>query len=268
MSEITISLLYLSAAAAFGSSRLPRFAAKARVLLLIACILVASGISLHSNSLYGSILVGEGFNLSLGNTISMIGLELALIGLVAAIEPTLRGISAGLLILGAIAAGITSPESSATTLMALAWQVRAHILISLMSYGLLTVGAIVAMYAMVQERRLQAGRLSTVSSLFAPLETTEQLLFGIAAAGFAGLALAISSGLTFVDNIFAQHLAHKTAFSLLALVVFGTLLAGRFFAGWRGKRAVKLYLGGFGLLCLAYFGVRLILEQIFNRSWG
>ena len=268
MSEITIFLLYITAAAAFGSSRLPRFAPQAHLIFLVACALIAIGITMHSNTLYGSILIGEGFNLSLGNTVSMIGLELAIISLIAALEPTLRGISAGLLILGAIAAGMTVHEESPTTMAVLAWQVRAHILISLMSYGLLTVGAIVAIYAMIQEKRLQAGQLSTVSSLFAPLETTEKLLFGIAAAGFAGLALAISSGLTFVDDLFAQHLAHKTAFSLLAFCVFGALLAGRFFAGWRGKRAIKLYLGGFALLCVAYFGVRLILELGFDRSWG
>lgn len=230
--------------------------------------MVAIGITMHSDVLYSSILVAEGFNLSLGNTISMIGLELALISLIAAVKPTLRGISAGLLLLGAIAASITAFESPPATVAALDWQIRAHILVSLMSYGLLTVGAIVALYAMVQERRLQAGQLSTVSNLFAPLETTESLLFGITAAGFAGLLLAIVSGLAFVDNLFAQHLAHKTVFSLLALVVFGTLLAGRFFAGWRGKRAVRLYLGGFLLLCVAYFGVRLILEQLLGRSWG
>ena len=223
---------------------------------------------MHSNTLYGSILIGEGFNLSLGTTVSMIGLELAIIALLAALVPTLRGISAGLLLLGAIAAAMTVHQESPVTMAALVWQVRAHILISLLSYGLLTVGAIVAVSAMIQERRLQAGKLSTVSSLLAPLETTEKLLFGIAAAGFAGLALAISSGLTFVDNLFAQHLAHKTAFSILALFVFGTLLAGRYFAGWRGKYAIKLYLGGFGLLCMAYFGVRLILEFGFDRSWG
>jgi len=268
VSEITIFLLYLLAAAAFGASRLPRFSGQSRPLFLTACVLVAVGISLHSNTLYGSILIADGFNLSLGNTVSMIGLELALISLVSAIEPSLRGISAGLLILGAIAAGVTSPESSATTMLALEWQVRTHILIALMSYGLLTVGAIVAVYAMVQERRLQVGKLSTVNSLFAPLETTEKLLFGITAAGFAGLAFAILTGLTFVDDLFAQHLAHKTAFSVLALIVFGTLLGGRFFAGWRGARAIKLYLVGFLFLCVAYFGVRLILEQLLNRSWG
>ncbi len=237
-------------------------------MFLTACALVAVGITLHSNSLYGSILIGEGFNLSLGNTVSMIGLELAVISLIAAIEPTLRGISAGLLILGAVAAGMTAPEDTLTTMTALAWQVRAHVLVSLMSYGLLTVGSIVAVYALVQESRLRAGRLSTLSSLFAPLETTERLLFGITAAGFAGLALAISSGLTFVDDLFAQHLAHKAVFAILAFFVFGALLAGRFFAGWRGARAIKLYLGGFGLLCIAYFGVRLILEFVFDSSWG
>ena len=38
------------------------------------------------------------------------------------------------------------------------------------------------------------------------------------------------------------------------------LLAGRFKAGWRGVRAVRLYLAGFALLCLAYFGSRIVLE--------
>ena len=268
MSEITIFLLYLTAAAAFVSSRLPRMAAKARPLFLTACIFVAVGIPLHSNSLFGSILIADGFNLSLANIVSMIGLELALIGLIAAIDPALRGISAGLLVLGALAASMTGFESAPTATTALIWQVRAHVLIALMSYGLITVGAIVAIYAMFQERRLQAGRISTMSILFAPLETTERLLFGITAAGFTGLALAILLGLTFVENLFAQHLAHKAVFSLLALLVFGTLLAGRFFAGWRGGRAVKLYLAGYLLLCVAYFGVRVILEQLLHRSWG
>ena len=268
MSEITILLLYITAAAALGASRLPNFQSLSRPFFLSACILVAIGISLHGSALYASILTASGFNLSLANTISMIGLELALIGLVAAVEPSLRGISAGLLLLGAIAATSTAFGNDPATTAALSWQVRAHVLISLLSYGLLTVGAIVSIYAMVQEKRLQARKISTINSLFAPLETTEKLLFGITAAGFAGLTLAILSGFTFVDNLFAQHLVHKTVFSLLALLVFGALLAGRYMAGWRGARAVKLYLGGFLLLCLAYFGVRLILEQLLDRHWG
>jgi ABC-type uncharacterized transport system permease subunit len=138
----------------------------------------------------------------------------------------------------------------------------------MLSYGLLTVGVIVAIFALFQERRLKAAKLSPVNRLFAPLETTEKLLFAIAGAGFVGLTLAIGSGSTFINDLMEQHLAHKLGISLLAWIVFGVLLAGRYFKGWRGKRAVRLYIGGFLLLCLAYFGNRIILEEIFNRSWG
>ncbi|MGH8166412.1 MAG: cytochrome c biogenesis protein CcsA, partial [Woeseiaceae bacterium] len=103
--------------------------------------------------------------------------------------------------------------------------------------------------------------------LFAPLETNEKLLYGIAAAGFAALLLAVFSGFVFVDDLFAQHLAHKTVLSLLALLLFGILLCGRRFAGWRGRRAVSLYLWGFAILGLAYFGSRYILEQVLGRTW-
>ena len=136
------------------------------------------------------------------------------------------------------------------------------------AYALLTAGAIVAIFALIQNRRLRAGKLSAANHLFAPLETTEKMLFGVAATGFAGLLLAVLSGFAFVEDLFAQHLAHKTAFSLLALVLFGVLVGGRVFAGWRGKRAVYLYLWGFAFLCLAYFGSRFVLEEVLNRSWG
>ena len=43
--NITIFLLYLIAAAAFGASRLPTFAARSGILFVVACALVAVGIS-------------------------------------------------------------------------------------------------------------------------------------------------------------------------------------------------------------------------------
>ena len=268
MSQITILSLYLLAAGAFTASRLPRFESRSRVLFVIAAILAATGIVIQGEALFNLIQLDTGIDLTVGNALAMIGLELAVIGLLSAIEPTLRGIAGGLVFLAALTVLFMGPSGDVTSGTALAWQVRAHILIALLSYGLLTVGTIVALYALVQERRLQAAKLSPVNQLFAPLETTEKLLFGVATAGFIGLTLAILSGLSFVDDLVEQHLAHKFGLSLLAWLVFGILLAGRHFRGWRGKRAVRLYLGGFAILCLAYFGSRLILEEIFNRTWG
>ncbi len=236
---------------------------------MAAIILVAFGITLHSDLLYGRILTDSGFNLAIGHVASMVGLELALIALIASVEPTLRGISVGLLLLGAFAAALTSIGASAEDTSVLTWQARAHILMALMAYGLATVGAIVSIYALVQNRRLRHARLSSpLNNLFAPLETTEKLLFGITTATFAGLAVAITLGLTFVQNLFAQHLVHKSTLAITALIIFGVLLGGRLVAGWRGERAVRLYLAGYVLLCLAYFGSRIILEQVLSRSWS
>ena len=249
-------------------SRLPRFEARSRPLFIVACILAATGIVVHGEALFYLILPGQGIHLSVGNAVAMIGLELAVIGLIASIEPTLRGMSGGLVFLAALTILLMGSTGDAAAGVAMTWQVRAHILIALLSYGLLTVGTIVAFYALIQERRLRAAKLSPANQLFAPLETTEKLLFTIAAAGFAGLTLAIGSGTSFVNNLMEQHLAHKFGLSVLAWLVFGILVAGRFFRGWRGKRAIHLYLGGFAMLCLAYFGSRLILEEVFNRTWS
>ena len=72
----------------------------------------------------------------------MIGLELALIALIAAIEPTLRGMSCRHVAVIGRNGMVDGPQSGAdpgTGLRGLAWQIRAHILIALLSYGLLTV---------------------------------------------------------------------------------------------------------------------------------
>ena len=267
MSQITILLLYLLAAVAFTISRLPRHAAKSGLFLATAIALVVAGIGLHGHLLHAEIGRAETLNLSIASAVSLIGLQLAVIGLLASIEPTLRGMTAGLLALAAIASVPLGTEPDAAG-VALSWQIRAHILISMFAYGLLTAGGIVAIFALIQDRRLRAGKFASGNVLFAPLETTEKMLFGVTAVGFAALLLAVVSGFAFVENLFAQHLVHKTALSLLALVLFGVLLGGRVFAGWRGRRAVYLYLWGFAILGLAYFGSRFILEEILGRSWG
>ena len=250
------------------ASRLPRFAARARPLFVIACIVAATGIVMHGETLVGLVHPASGFDLSIGNALSLVGLELAAIALLAALEPTLRGMSAGLILLAAATTVLMAPSGDGAAGIQLAWQARAHILVALASYGLLTVGTIVGVFALIQENRLRSARISAANQLFAPLETTEKLLFAVATAGFVGLTLTIVSGSTFVNDLLQQHLAHKFGLSVLAWVVFGVLLVGRFLRGWRGKRAVHLYLGGYVLLCLAYFGSRVILEQVFGRSWS
>jgi ABC-type uncharacterized transport system permease subunit len=266
--QITIFLLYVLAAFAFATSRLPAFTDRARLLITVAFGLSMVGVFIHAQNLATEIIQDDGLRLPISSVISLIAFQLAFIGVLGGLEKTLRGMTAGLLMLAALIALPTGPSADIGGGSGFTWQLQAHILSSIFAYGLLTVGAIVAVYALLQDRRLRAAELSAMNHLFAPLETTEKLLFGITAAGFAGLTITIISGAMFVDDLFAQHLVHKTALSLLALVLFGILLLGRVFAGWRGRRAIYLYLGGFVILCLAYFGSRFILEEVLQRSWG
>ena len=93
------------------------------------------------------------------------------------------------------------------------------------------------------------------------------MLFRMIALGFALLTLTVLTGVVFGEEVFGRALRwdHKTIFSLVAWAVFGTLLAGRYARGWRGRTALRLTLGGFGLLLLAYVGSRFVLEVVLHR---
>ena len=268
MFQITLPFLYLVAAAGFVISRLQHDSAYAGLVRTGAFLLAAVSILFHGSLLFDSLTRGGGIHVSLISSVSLVGLQLASIGTRAAFDADLRGVAAGLIVLAAptALATLTGPEE--ITGSGLSWQLQTHVFTAMCAYGLLAAGAIVAVYALVQDRRLRAAKLSTVNQLFAPLEKTERVLYGVASAGIAVLAMSMALGITFVENLFAQHLVHKTVLSLIALLVFGILLAGRHFAGWRGRRAIYLYLGGFILLFLAYFGSRYILEVVLHRSWG
>src|SRR5690606_34829864 len=100
-----------------------------------------------------------------------------------------------------------------------------------------------------------------------PLLVLERILFRFIGLGFVLLTLTAVSGVLFSEEVFGQpvRLDHKTVLTLFAGAVFGTLLLGRRLWGWRGRTALRLTFGGFGLLLLAYVGSRFVLEVILHR---
>lgn len=140
----------------------------------------------------------------------------------------------------------------------------AHIFISLVAYALITLGAVQALMLAWQHRALHNRHPSGLVSRMPPMESVEQLMFRFITVGFILLTLALATGFLFLDNIFAQHLVHKTILSVISWVIFFGLLMGRHFAGWRGKTAVYWTLTGFVALILAYFGTKIALEWVFH----
>ncbi len=140
--------------------------------------------------------------------------------------------------------------------------VQVHVFLSLLSYAVLALAAFQAALVSIQRHFLQHHKPGGFMRALPPLDTTEELLFTLLTAGFCLLSLSLVSGFFFLEDMFHQHLAHKTVLSCIAWAIFGVLLFGRWKFGWRGKKAVYLTLAGFAMLILAYFGSKLVLEVV------
>ncbi len=145
------------------------------------------------------------------------------------------------------------------------WDIKIHVLLSMLAYSLLTLASVQSILLAIQDHHLHARQPAGFLRTLPPLQTMESLLFEMIGAGFALLTLALVSGFAFLEDMLAQHLVHKTVLSTLAWLVFGALLIGRFRYGWRGKTAIIWTLSGFVILILAYFGSKAVLELILQR---
>ena len=150
-----------------------------------------------------------------------------------------------------------------------------HVAIAILAYSSLTIAAFHAVLMALQESRLHAhpgevqrGWLGLAIDRLPALLTMEKLLFRLIGFGFVLLTLTVLSGIVFSEQLFgiAFKWDHKTIFTMLSWVLFGALLAGRFWRGWRGKTALRFTLTGFATLLLAYVGSRFVMEVVLHRG--
>ncbi|HAI54522.1 MAG TPA: cytochrome C assembly protein, partial [Acinetobacter nosocomialis] len=102
-------------------------------------------------------------------------------------------------------------------------------------------------------------------NLLPPIQAMESLLFDLIITGFILLTIALAFGFLTIDSFFAQHLAHKTVFSIISWIIYGSLLIGHYKLGWRGQKAIRFTLIGFALLAIGFIGSKFVLEMILGR---
>ncbi|MEE8119114.1 MAG: cytochrome c biogenesis protein CcsA [Gammaproteobacteria bacterium] len=226
--------------------------------------LAAHGLVLHT-----ALFTPAGLNLSIVSSLSVAAWLVAAVVLLSALRAPTENLGILVFPLAGVSIGLLFFFSDRITIVENAsWQLQTHILVSLVAYSLLTVAAIQALVLAFQESKLRGQNPGGILLALPPLQTMESLLFQLLWSGFVLLSLALFSGLVFVHDLFAQHLVHKTVLSILAWLIFGTLLWGRRKFGWRGRTAIRWTLGGFTVLLLAYFGSKLVLEILLDRHWG
>lgn len=198
--------------------------------------------------------------------LSLVGLGMAALSLAMA---WLKPVAAVGVVAFPIAAAMLSLDamlgSPSLTLAAQGWQIRLHVVLALLAFAALAIAALVAVMLAIQEHALRTRRLGGLHSVLPPLTLIEAMLFQLIGAGFVLLSLTLLTGALFVEDLFGQHLVHKTVLSFAAWLVFGALLFGRWRYGWRGRRAVRLTLIGMVVLLLAFFGSKFVLEIVLKR---
>ena len=140
-----------------------------------------------------------------------------------------------------------------------------HITVAILSYSLLTIGAIFSIFILSFENNLtKKNKILETFTSNVSLLSMENILFKIYWLGFTLLSITLFSGILFSKEIFGTTIIwnHKAIFSLMAWVTYGAMLFGRANYGWRGKKAVIISLFAFIFLFLAYFGTKFVIEVL------
>jgi ABC-type uncharacterized transport system permease subunit len=133
-----------------------------------------------------------------------------------------------------------------------------HIFSSLLAYSMLMLAAIQAALLAEQNNQLHNHRPTGLIRTLPSLQDMESLLFRFITLGVLLLSIALITGFLYLENLFGQHIAHKTILSLVAWGIFTTLLVGHKRYGWRGRTAIRWTLAGFIILMVAFFGSKIV----------
>jgi ABC-type uncharacterized transport system permease subunit len=209
------------------------------------------------------LLVGNDFS-GLGGALTISNAAtLLLFILCTLIWPSARGLSllvlAYCLIVAVLAAISFRPHAEVSPPGSVAW-LDAHILVSVLTYGLATIAAIAAFAIFLQERALKRREPGSVSGALPPIADAERLqnllLWGSAIVLAAGLLTGVGTLYSETGQLFIY--THKTILAVAAFVVIVGLLLAHNLTGLRGRRAARIVLLIYLLLTLAYPGVKFV----------
>jgi ABC-type uncharacterized transport system permease subunit len=219
---------------------------------------------LHTGFHFAAWHAADGLDMHFFAALSLVGLGMA--GLTTAFGAAGRMAALGVIVFPLAAASLIGYAAHGhVRAEGLDWRLQLHAWCALLAYATLAIAALLALMLSAQERALRRREFHGWLRALPPLTELEVLLFRTIAVGFILLTATLLTGVLFVENLFAQHLVHKTVLSVLSWLLFGGLLLGRWRYGWRGTMAVRWTLAAMVLLVLAFFGSKFVLELVLHR---
>lgn len=137
-----------------------------------------------------------------------------------------------------------------------------HYFLAIVTLIVLMAAGLQALLLAWQERSLRKQINAPLLQNLPPLESMEKLLFRSLAIGFLLLTLLIVTGIYFFHNAVTVPLLQKIILAIIAWVIFAILLIGRYYLGWRGRKAIYGTLVGALLILVIYLGSIILLGYL------
>ena len=136
--------------------------------------------------------------------------------------------------------------------------IATHATLSIVAYTLYAILAVHAAITLVQNRYLRQLSRNWMANLLPSLEAAEKLMLRLTWLCFIWLSITLLSGWLVLHDWFAQHVVHKTVFTISAWSVTLTLI-------WRQRQLLveslaQLILLSFVMLLLGVMGSKFVLE--------
>lgn len=142
--------------------------------------------------------------------------------------------------------------------------IAAHITVSIVTYGIVTIAAVAALAAFIQERALKRRRPTALTRILPSVADCDFLVVRLLLVGETVLGIGLVTGMVVAFRETGQVLPfdHKTVLTLAAFVVIAGLLVAHYRSGVRGRRAARVVLLAYLLLTLGYPGVKFVTDVL------
>lgn len=217
-------------------------------------------IILHGFLLYSWIALNSGQNLTEFNLLSLAGFVTSIIILLITLHKPITYLSIFVFPLTAASIFLASQFPSHHIIQTVNDPKQfMHILLSVITFSVLSIAGLQAFTLALQEKFIRHKNFVFSSSL-PPIESMERLLFQMIGIGSILLSFILGTSIYFFHAVLINQFLEKTILTFITWFVFTLLSVGRYYFGWRGKKAIYCTLSGVALLTVIYSSSLIILE--------
>lgn len=257
---LVISIYLITGTAFFASAKAKFSYLWAMALLFLAC-------QLHAFLLIKTVSAGGNavINLSIFNVVSIFAWTLSCLSFFWLRRPEMALGGVMISLINAVLVFISALLHSSKPFLhasneGLVW----HILLSIAAWTVLSIALIHSVLYLYFFNRLKKKQLRNLK--MTALAYLERLSMYYTLIGWAILMLALLSGWMFVNNLFAQHLWHKTVLTMCAAAVYAWVLWSYYAKRRRSTLLIYWSLTAYGILLTGYVVSNVILQFIITKG--